>query len=234
MPVKMVNTLLIRSTGGRLAHIVQQSCPAEGFVLLYAGQGLQNVFTHVPAVMGIVLGRLHAGVEFRQNHRRNARLPDHAEYLRVIRGQKLHQLHLNPLGADLSQSRCKFRQGRFCLRLNLKIQLGRKTDCPQDSQGVLGKPLSRVAHTADLSALQVADTAEGIYQTLFFIICHGIDGKVPPLQIFQKIWREQHLLRVAAVQIFAVNPVGGDLEAFFSVQDRHGSVLEPRVHRSGK
>ena len=71
----------------------------------------------------------------------------------MIRAKKLGQLHLNTLLADLRQIRRDHGDGLKGFFLNLKIQLGGKTDSPLNAQRVLGKPLHGIAHTADAAGL---------------------------------------------------------------------------------
>ena len=104
-------------------------------------------------------------------------------------------------------------------------QLRRKTDCPQNTQGILVKAGGRVAHTAQKSGLQVPLPAEQVDQTGFGGPGHGVDGEIPPRQVFPQAGDKMYLVGMAAVGVGAVLAEGGDLPAVTFQHHRHRTVL---------
>ena len=74
---------------------------------------------------------------------------------------------------------------------------------------------------------QVLPAAEGVHQTLFFIIGHGVDGEIPPGQILGHIGHKIHLVRVAAVGVGSLHPEGGDLVKTLPLPDGDRPVFQP-------
>ena len=130
MIVEMIDSLLICGPGQRFPNVMKQNRQTQRLILLHKGQRMQNMFSHGPAVMRMILRRLHAGVKFRKNHSRNPRLPQNPKCLRMGGGKKLDQLSLNPFRADFGQTGREFGEGRLRLFLYGKIQLGGKAHCP--------------------------------------------------------------------------------------------------------
>ena len=73
-----------------------------------------------------------------------------------------------------------------------------------------------------------------INQPVPFVICHRINGKIPPFQILCKTCGKGNLRRMPAVLILAVHTVGRHLKPLSVKQHRHGSVLDPGIDSTGK
>lgn len=93
--------------------------------------------------------------------------------------QKLGQLHLNPFLTHMDHVRRNCPDGLIGAFFYGEAQLGRKTDGPQDSEGILCKAVHGLPHAPDDSLLQILHTSEFIYKSRMAVIGHGIDGKVP-------------------------------------------------------
>ena len=63
---------------------------------------------------------------------------------------------------------------------------------------------------------------------------HGVDGKVPTLQIFLQAGRKGYFFRMTAIFILAIHPVGGNLESLFFKQHCYGSVSDSCIYGSVK
>ena len=77
------------------------------------------------------------------------------------------------MGAQLL---CRLRRGRVDGKAKPRCEPVQ----PQDAQRVLGEPLVRHAHSPQDAALQIGLPAKGVHKTLFCIVGHGVDGKIPP------------------------------------------------------
>ena len=93
----------------------------------------------------------------------------------------------------------------------------------------------RIPHGADLLRRQILHAAEVVHDARPLIVGHGIDGEIPPGQILMEGRRKDHLLGMTAVQVLAVDPVGGDLIArellvFLPHQDGHRAVLNAGIN----
>ena len=95
--------------------------------------------------------------------------------------QKLGQLHLYPFLAHMDHIRRNYLDSFKGVFFYGKTQLGRKTDGPQYSQGILRKAVHRFTHAPDNALFQVIRTSEFIHKSPAAVIGHGIDGKIPAL-----------------------------------------------------
>ena len=129
--------------------------------------------------------------------------------------------------------------------LYLKAQLGHEAYCPKYAQCILRKAFIGISHASDASCLQVRKPGKFIHQTLFIIIGHGIDRKIPALKILRKRRREADLLRMSSVLIFSVYPVcrhliraklilGTVVLRGMLYQHGHGAMLYAGIHRPVK
>ena len=84
----------------------------------------------------------------------------------------------------------------------------------------------RHAHRPDDALLQVILPAEGIDEAFFFVIGHGIDGKIPPGKILPHIRHKVHFIRVAAVGVCALRAEGSDLVQAAALLHRDRTVLQ--------
>ena len=73
------------------------------------------------------------------------------------------------------------------------------------------------------------------------MIGHGIDGKIPPCQVFRERTGEGNRIRMAVVRIFPVNPVSRDFKAPYPSfhfigrnQHRYRPVLNAGIHCNRK
>ena len=160
---------------------------------------------------------------------RHAGLFHHQHLFRMFRKKGLGQFHLDAFSAHVNQVRRDVGKGLPGLILDGKIQLGRKTDGPENPEGILRKPLLCRPHAADHPVLQILYALKGIHHARLLRVGHGVDGKVPAPQILEEAFGECHLRRMAAVQIGPVNPVGGYFIADMVHQNGHGTVLNSGI-----
>ena len=74
--------------------------------------------------------------------------------------------------------------------------------------------------------MQVGLPAKGVHKALFFIVGHGVDGKIPPGQVLPHIRHKMHLVRVAAICVGAFCTEGGDLVKGTALLHRYRAVLQ--------
>ena len=86
-----------------------------------------------------------------------------------------------------------------------------------------------IANAADNHFLHILLAPEKVHQAVFFVVSHGVHREIPAFQILGEKGGEGHFLRVAAVLIFPVQPVGRHLVALPVQKDRHGPVLDSRI-----
>ena len=194
----------------------------------------ENMLSDCIAMVGIVLLRLHALVELRQELFRDPRLPGCPEEFRPVRHQRLLKLIPYSLGTDPPQIRRKLRSRFESGAVDLIAQLRAETDGSHDPQRVFRKALPRISDRADDSLLQVLLSAEQIDQAAFPVIRHRVDRKIPSLKVFLQARSKSHFPGVASVLIDAVHPEGGNLITRPAAHDSHRSVLQACVDRSGK
>ena len=121
-----------------------------------------------------------------------------------------------------TQLLCRLRRGR----VDGKAKPGCEAVQPQDAQRVLGEPLAGHTHRPYDAALQVGLPAKGVHKALFFIVGHGVDGKIPPGQVLPHIRHKVHLVRVAAICVGAFCTEGGDLVKGTALLHRYRAVLQ--------
>ena len=121
-----------------------------------------------------------------------------------------------------TQLLCRLRRGRVDGKAKPRCEPVQ----PQDAQRVLGEPLAGHAHGPQDAALQIGLTAKGVNETLFFIVGHGVDGKIPPGQVLPHIRHKMHLIRVAAIGVGSLGAEGGDLVQPAALLYGHGAVLQ--------
>ena len=130
------------------------------------------------------------------------------QFLGVVRTKQFGQFLTDPFRTDGLQVFGKCLHGAFRFRLNRKPELCGKADGAEDAKRILTEPFGRVSDSADYAFLQILASAEQIHQSGLFVVSHCIDRKIAPLKVLGKTSCERHFLRVAAVFVFAVNPVG--------------------------
>ena len=233
--IEVAHALLIQGEAGGLAQVVEQGGPAQH----RRGRGgihrRQGVVPHISVVPGIALVKAEGGHQLGQDlgGHRGIRL-QHPAGRRAA--QQPGQLLPHPLTGDAVQQGTAAQQRRPGVLLHTKIQHGGKAHTPQHPQAVLLKAPGRVAHTADKSRCQILPAPVEVDEPLPGVIGHGVDGKVPPLQIPLQAGGKGHPVGVPPVGIGAVHPEGGDLQGQAVHQHRHRAVLQPRLHQteSGK
>ena len=77
--------------------------------------------------------------------------------------------------------------------------------------------------------MKIRDPAKDIHQPVLLIIGHRIDGKVPSQKILMQIPGERHLLRMTAVFILSIDPVGCHFKPFIPHKHRDRSMLDSRI-----
>ena len=227
--VKMIDSRLICSQTQRLRHIMKQHGKTQAFIRPDSPHGMKGVLSHAEAVVGIVLRLLHQAVKFRKHHRRDPRFPSDAQEIRIGACHKLCQLHLNALRAHLPEPVRMTADGFLRPLLNGKTKLGRKPHRAHDAQSVFLKPLVGLSHAADDLPFQILPASEQIHQSVFLIICHGVHREIPPLQILLQTGGKCHFLRMSAVLIFPVHPVGRHFIAPSVAHNRNRAVLDSRI-----
>ena len=85
----------------------------------------------------------------------------------------------------------------------------------------------RVPPRSGSPAGKVLPTAEGIAQTLFGVISHGVDGKIAAGQIGRDGIHKRHLVGMAVVGVPSLGPKGGDFVSHPIEQHGHGAVRKP-------
>ena len=144
-----------------------------------------------------------------------------------LRGcQQLCQFLLNALGRDAVQVGCQLPRCPGSGSVQRKAKPCGKAVQPQNAQRILGKPLLRLTHRPQQTVLQICLPAKGVYQPLGFIICHRVDGKIPPGKILPHIRYELHFVRVTSIGIAALGAEGGSFVQLPAVFDGDRAVLQ--------
>ena len=99
----MCRPVCIHSQGLRFANIMKKHAQPQYLIGFHPQHRMQNMFSHVIAMMLMSLRRFHTQVKFRQNLRCNAKLISRPQIIGMRRSHQLYQLHLNPLRTDLLQ-----------------------------------------------------------------------------------------------------------------------------------
>ena len=97
---------------------------------------------------------------------------------------------------------------------------------PQNAQGILRKALLRVSHRPQNARLQVGLPAERVRQPQCGMAGHGVHRKIPPGQVLRQAGGKGHRIRVAAVAVPKLHPVGGDLVGSALLHQGLGAVGE--------
>jgi len=113
-------------------------------------------------------------------------------------------------------------------RVDGKAEPGREPVEPQDAQGVFLEPALRLPHRPHDAGGKVVLPAERVDEPFFGVIGHGVDGEIPPGQVFFYVRHKGDVVRVAAVRIRPLGAEGRDLVQFSAVFDGHGAVLQAR------
>ena len=201
--------------GVGLAQSAQQRSPAYRQVLLPRRAGIHHRLCGFKRRRG----------QLRQHHRQHGGFQIRP---RLRGNQQLCQFLLNALGRDAVQVGCQLPRCPGSGSVQRKAKPCGKAVQPQNTQRILGEPLLRLAYRPQQTVLQIFLPAKGVYQTLGFIISHGVDGKIPPGKIRLHLRHKLHGIRVAAVMVLAIHTVGGDFVGGAAHDDGNGAVLFPR------
>ena len=183
----MIDSVLIGCNGIGLPYIMEQHCKTQYLVWTDLTHGMQNVLSHRIAMMGMILVRSHADIKFRKNDLRNPRFICNPQIIRMGRGHQLYKLRLNPLCTDILQIRCKHPDSIRRLGFNFISELCRKTYRTHHPQSILRKTFYRIPYAADHPLLKIPRSVKRIHQSLFVVVGHGVNGEIPPFQIFNQI-----------------------------------------------
>ena len=218
----------------RLPDVVEQHREPEHRVRPHRRQAVQDMLPDVIAVVRVVLRRLHAAVEFRQEHRRDPELRHAPQLIRVRRDEQLRQFRHDPLAADLREIRRERRGGRRRIVFHVIPELRREPDRPHDAERVLPEALFRDADRADQLPLEVFLPAEQVDEPRLLTVRHRVDREVAAPQVLLQVRRERHLPGMARVVVLPVDPVRRDLEGLpvfsDSLEHRHRAVPDAGIH----
>ena len=183
MPFKMCRPIRIDRLSCRFPRIVKQHCKTQHFICRNIHQRMDRMLTYIITVMQSFLRCFHHCIEFREDHLCDPKLICILDLFRMIGDQKLYKLCLDTFCTDIGKIWCKFSDCLSGLFLNLKSKLCRKTDRPQNPQGILRKTCLSISHTTDHTFFQILHPMKQIYQSVLFIVRHRIDRKIPAQQI---------------------------------------------------
>ena len=194
----------------------------------------QGMVPHIETVMWIVLFCLQHNRKLRQKILHKPGFLCQHKSVGSFGTKQFGQFCPDPFCTDIYQRRCNLPDGFLCFFFYMKLQLSRKPDPPQHPKSIFLKPLSGTSHTPDASALQIPQSIKLIDQAGCLIICHGIDGKIPSLQIFHQIRCKDHFLGMSVILILSIHPVRGDLIPLTPYHNRYRSMLDPGINSSAK
>ena len=175
---------------------------------------MDRMLTYIITVMQSFLCCFHHCIEFREDHLCDSKLICIPDLFRMIGNQKLYKLCLDTFCTDIGKIWCKFSDRLSGLFLDLKSKLCRKTDRPQNPQGILRKTCLSISHTADHTFFQILHPMKQIHQSVLFIVRHRIDRKIPAQQILWQASGKLHFTRMPVVFVFPVNPVCRHFKSF--------------------
>ena len=110
-------------------------------------------------------------------------------------------------------------------RLDVEIENGGKAQRAQYPQRVLVKAHLGLAHAADDSVLEILLAAHIVDQSRLLAPAQRVNREIAPLNILVEIAGEHHVVRMAAVLVFAVDAESGDLDGLAVFYQRHSAVL---------
>ena len=160
--------------------------------------------------------------QLRQHHRKNGGLHPRSG---LGRCQQAGQFLRDPLGGDAVQMGTELPRRLPGSRVDFKAKPRREPVESQDAEGILGKALVGHAHSPDKAPGQVFLPAKGVDKPLLGAVGHGVDGKIPPGQVFFHVRHKSHGIRVAAIRVAALGAESRRLVEFSTIFDRHGAVL---------
>lgn len=113
--------------------------------------------------------------------------------------------------------------------LDGKPQFRREAEGPQDTEGVFGKALERVADRAKPTVSDVVEPSEGVENAARGMKGHGVDAEVASRKIVFYIVGECYGVGMPRIAVRPVDAVGRHLEGDGFDQDGHRAVLRPRL-----
>ena len=90
------------------------------------------------------------------------------------------------------------------INLNRKAKDSRKSYCSQNTQCIFRESFIWVSYGTNHLSLAIPATSERVHQSPIFVVCHGIDGKIPAGQVFLNRVEKLHSVGVPAVCIYAI------------------------------
>ena len=234
MPIKMIDSIGICSLRLWFSYIMEQHAQTQYLVRFHILQSVCNMLTHRIHMMRIVLHTCHTCIKLRQHYTGDAQLPGFQDPVRMWGHQHLHQLCLDPLSTDFSKIFTQFFYSFAGLFFQFKSKLSTKPYRTHHTQRIFSKTCFRITHAANDPTFQIPCSVKLINQSFRRIVGHGIDRKIPALQILQQTLGKLHFLGMTAILILSIHPVSGHLKSFFSQHNRHRSMLNPGIDGSGK
>ena len=230
----MILSILVCLEHIRFSHVMKQHRQTQHLIRRNAAQRDQRMFPRRINVVRIVLALCHDPVKLRHNDSGNPRLIRHLKPVRTRRSEELHQFRLNPLRTDIGKISRHSKDGILRIICQCKSKLCCEPHGTHHAQRILTKALLCVSHTADGLFFNICKPAKFIHQSRFRRIRHRIDRKISAPQILRQASGKNHVFRMTAVLIIAVDPICRHLKAFFSIHNCHGSVLDSSIDRARK
>ena len=100
MIMEMSDPLAVHRQNLRFSDVVKQHGQAKHLIRPHMTQRVQNMLSHIIAMVNMPLFRLHGPVKLREKHFCDANVISSPQILRMGRNHQLHQLCLDSLGAD--------------------------------------------------------------------------------------------------------------------------------------
>ena len=144
---------------------------------------------------------------------------------RARAAEQLFQLGQYALHGDFREVFALQMHGARRSGLDVEIQHGGKAQGAQYAQRVLVKAHVGLAHAADDLIFEVLLAAHIVDQPRLLVPAQRVDGEIAPLHVLIEIAGEHHVVRMAAVLVFAVDAEGGDLDGLAVFDQRHRAVL---------
>ena len=195
---------------------------------------MQGVLADIIHMMHRVLRGIHRDIEFRHYYGRNSGFIKIGPPLRIRGSQQFDNLHLDPLGTDLSEVLSVSLDCRAGLFLNIKIKLGGKAYCSENPQRILIESCVRIADTSDQFILKVRNTSVHVDKSGLLIVSHRIDREIPPQQVLLKVRGESNFRRMTSVLVLAVDPVCRHLKSLITQHNSDCSMGDSRVDCSSE
>ena len=131
----------------------------------------------------------------------------------------MNTLHGNGLYMVETAAHCQL--GKI---VNHETETGSKSHSANDTEGILGHAVIRVAHCAEATEHQVIDATEVVDDIEVLVQAHRVDCKVTAGAVLLEGLGEIHGVRVATVGVVAVYTELGHLEHQALVMDQDGAM----------